>query len=69
MKDMKGMKNKTFKQVEINNKKYNFLDLPGTDYFKFEIVNLRGSEIEKYYNNKHNKKAIISFNFIFFSFL
>ncbi len=51
------MKNKTFKQVEVNNRKYNFLDLPGTDYFKFEIVNLRGSEIEKYYNNRYNKNV------------
>lgn len=48
---------RTFKQIERNNRKYNFLDLPGTNYFKFEIVNMMGSDIEKYYESKYNKNV------------
>ena len=51
------MQNRTFKQIERNGRKYNLLSLPNTDYFKFEIVNLMGSNIEKVYNARHNKNV------------
>lgn len=47
---------KKYKQLKENNIVYNFLDLPGTNYFKFEIVNNMGSTIEKYYKNKYGKE-------------
>ena len=51
------MQNRTFKQIERNGRKYNFLALPNTEYFKFEIVNLMGSNIEKVYANRYNKNV------------
>ena len=30
---------RTFKQINKNGRNYNFLALPNTEYFKFEIVN------------------------------
>ncbi|WP_121628759.1 M16 family metallopeptidase [Poseidonibacter antarcticus] len=47
--------NKTFKTVEKNGKKYNFLALPGTGFFKFELINLYGSNIERVIENKTAK--------------
>lgn len=38
---------KTFRQVVVNGFQFNFLDLPGTDLFKFEILNKKGSNIER----------------------
>lgn len=40
---------KTFNFKEVNGHKYNFIDLPGTNLFKFEIVNMMGSNIERVY--------------------
>jgi len=39
--------NKTFKRKEVNGHSYNLLTLPGTDLFKFEIVNMYGANIER----------------------
>lgn len=40
---------KTFKREAINGRKFQFLELPGTDLFKFEIVNLMGAHVERLY--------------------
>jgi len=42
--------NKTFKRKEVNGHSYNLLTLPGTDLFKFEIVNMYGANIERAVN-------------------
>lgn len=39
--------NKTFTQQTVGNQKYRFLALPGSDLFKFEIINLLGSNVER----------------------
>jgi len=39
--------NKTFTTQTIGNQKYQFLALPGSDLFKFEIINLLGSNVER----------------------
>ena len=39
--------NKTFTTQTIGNQKYQFLSLPGCDLFKFEIINLLGSNVER----------------------
>jgi len=49
------MQNKTFKTVIKNDKKYNILALPGTNFFKFEIINMYGSNIERAIEKKYNK--------------
>ena len=40
---------RTFKTKKINNRNYNILALPGTNFFKFEIVNMYGSIVERIY--------------------
>jgi len=49
------MQNKTFKTIVKNNKKYNILALPGTNFFKFEIINMYGSNIERAIAKKYDK--------------
>ncbi|MBD3842468.1 MAG: insulinase family protein, partial [Campylobacterales bacterium] len=49
------MQNKTFKTIVKNDKKYNILALPGTNFFKFEIINMYGSNIERAVEKKYNK--------------
>ncbi len=39
--------NKTFTTQTIGTQKYQFLALPGSDLFKFEIINLLGSNVER----------------------
>lgn len=48
---------KTFKQVSANGFKFNFLNLPNTNLFKLEIVNLFGSNIERVINKTDNKNV------------
>lgn len=48
---------RTFKQITHNNHKYNILSLPNTNYFKFEVINMYGSIIEKYYQNNTGKNV------------
>jgi predicted Zn-dependent peptidase len=45
---------KTFKKEE---KKFNFLSLPSTNYFKIEVVNRYGSNIERVYEKITGKKV------------
>ena len=40
-------KNKTFKTLTRNGREFNFLALPDTNFFKFEIINNYGSNVEK----------------------
>lgn len=47
--------NKTFKRVNRNGKRFNLLALPSTNFFKFEIVNLYGSNIERVIEAKTGK--------------
>jgi predicted Zn-dependent peptidase len=42
---------RTFKSVEHSGRVYNFLALPGTNYFSYEIVSLLGASIERDFNN------------------
>jgi len=46
---------KTFKQVEVDGNTYNFLDLPGTNLFKFEVVCSKGAHIERVLNNEFDR--------------
>lgn len=45
---------RTYKQIFSNGNTYNMLALPGTNYFKFQILNKMGSHIERSYNKKNN---------------
>ena len=47
--------NKTFKTIIKNGRKYNFLALPNTDFFKFEIINMYGSNVERVIEDKYGK--------------
>jgi len=49
------VKNKTFKTVTRNGKKFNLLTLPDTNFFKFEIINHYGSNIERVIKSKTHK--------------
>lgn len=49
--------NKTLKTITKNGINYNLLDLPGTNYFKIELVNFIGSHIERVYNEYFNKNV------------
>ena len=49
------MKNKTFKTVTRNGKRFNLLTLPDTNFFKFEIINNYGSNIERVIKDKTGK--------------
>lgn len=46
---------KTFKTVMKNGRTYNFLALPDTNFFKFEIINKFGSNIERVIEEKTGK--------------
>ena len=47
--------NKTFKRVNRNGKKFNLLTFPSTNFFKFEIINMYGSNIERVIESKTGK--------------
>ena len=49
------VKNKTFKTITRNGKKFNLLTLPDTNFFKFEIINHYGSNIERVIKDKTKK--------------
>jgi len=51
------MSNRTFKSVTQNTKRFNLLALPGTNFFKFEIVNNYGANIEKIVEEKTSKNV------------
>jgi len=49
------VKNKTFKTVTRNGRRFNLLTLPDTNFFKFEIINNYGSNIERVVKDKTSK--------------
>ena len=48
---------RTYKVIERNGRKYNMLSLPGTNFFKFEIINMYGSHIERLYEKRYGKNV------------
>jgi predicted Zn-dependent peptidase len=48
---------KTYKQLERNGRKFNLLALPNTNFFKLELINKMGSNIERLYKKKYNKNV------------
>lgn len=48
---------RTLKSISKNGRQFNLLSLPGSNYFRFEIVNTFGSNIESLYH-KHTSKNI-----------
>lgn len=48
---------RTFKTKKINNRNYNILALPGTNFFKFEIVNMYGSIVERIYQARTGRNV------------
>ena len=48
---------RTFKTKKINNRNYNILALPGTNFFKFEVVNMYGSIIERIYKDRTGRNV------------
>lgn len=48
---------RTFKTKKINNRTYNILALPGTNFFKFEIVNMYGSVVERIYKARTGRNV------------
>ena len=46
---------KTFRTIKKNGKTYNFLALPNTNFFKLEIINMYGANIERVIENKYGK--------------
>lgn len=50
-------KKRSFKSIEINSRKYNVLALPNTNFFKFEVINMFGSHVERVYKSKTNKNV------------
>ena len=50
-------KNKTFKTIKRDGKTFNLLTLPNTNYFKFEIYNPYGSNVERVVNDKTGKNV------------
>lgn len=58
------MAKRSYKQIERNGRTYNMLSLPGTNFFKFEIINMMGSNVERLYNEKHNKNVFGISHFI-----
>lgn len=48
---------RTFKTKKINNRNYNILALPGTNFFKFEVVNMYGSIVERIYKNRTGRNV------------
>jgi len=51
------MQKKTYKQITHNGHKYNMLALPGTNFFKFELINMYGSHIERLYEERYGKNV------------
>jgi predicted Zn-dependent peptidase len=49
--------NKSIKQVIQNNRKYSIVKLPDTNFFKIEIINWKGSNIERVYEKLKGKKV------------
>ena len=48
---------RTFKTKKIAGKNYNILSLPGTNFFKFEIVNMYGSIVERIYQDRTGRNV------------
>lgn len=48
---------RTYEQKIVNGHKYNMLALPGTNFFKFEVINMYGSHIERIYKEKYGKNV------------
>ena len=48
---------RTFKTKKINDRNYNILALPGTNFFKFEIVNMYGSIVERIYQDRTGRNV------------
>ena len=48
---------RTFKTKKINDRNYNILALPGTNFFKFEIVNMYGSIVERIYRDRTGRNV------------
>ena len=48
---------RTFIQKTVNNHVYNILALPNTNFFKFEIINKYGSDVERIYNKRYGKNV------------
>ena len=48
---------RTFKTKKIKGRNYNILALPGTNFFKFEIVNMYGSVVERIYKARTGKNV------------
>lgn len=48
---------RTFKTKNIQGRNYNILALPGTNFFKFEIVNMYGSIIERIYQARTGRNV------------
>lgn len=55
---------RSYKQIERNGRTFNMLALPGTNFFKFEIINMMGSNVERLYNEKHGKNVFGISHFI-----
>lgn len=51
------MLKRTYKQVEKNGVTYNMLALPDTNFFKFEIINMYGANIERLYKERTGKNV------------
>lgn len=49
--------NKTIKKIIHNNKTYSIVELPDTNFFKFEVINWKGSSIERAYEKITGKKV------------
>lgn len=49
--------NKTFKSKHVEGFTFNLLSLPGSNYFKIEVVNMLGSNIERVINKNFNKNV------------
>jgi hypothetical protein len=50
-------KKRTLNTIEINGKEVNILDLPNTGFFKFEIYNMYGSNIERIIEKEYGKNV------------
>jgi len=49
------IKNKTFKTVVKNGRRFNLMTLPDTNFFKFEVINKYGSNVERVIKSKTAK--------------
>lgn len=58
------MSKRTYKQITSNGKTFNMLSLPGTNFFKFEIINMYGSHIERLYQERTGKNVFGISHFI-----